>query len=164
MEPEFVQPYVRRPAAGGVVGLGANSRPDVVSVHPALGDQAARPFLRCGVDDDDEMKARSQIVLDEQRDVLDDDGVSRHGTDELTSPGGDQRVHDRVQCLPAGLVTEDDLSQGGPIEGTIWCPHVRAELGQHRRPPGRTRPDDLASDDISIDQNGTPLDQPPRNR
>ena len=70
-----VEPHVRDRAAGVVVGLGGDPRARVRLGHPALLDEPRTRSSDVGVHDDDQREDRRHPALDEQRDVLHDDGV-----------------------------------------------------------------------------------------
>ncbi len=111
-----VEPDVGRGTARVVVGLRPDPRPCVVGIHPTVSYEATYPVLRRCMDDENEVIAGTQVVLDQQRHVLDDDGVGWRLRDQLSPALTHQRVHDRVQSLPARFVPEDDPAKSRAVQ------------------------------------------------
>ena len=90
---------------------------------------------------------------------MDDDGRGRHGGGELSRPGPNERMHDRIQLVEGSTVGEHDSRQRGAIQFTVRTDDVRSESRDDGGKAGRARPDDLSSDDVSIDDDRATLAQ-----
>jgi hypothetical protein len=130
--------------------LRRNARPRVGLVHPPL-DQPLDPRLCVGGHHHDERERRRHPGFDEQRDVLDHDGVVGHGFDDLQPPLTDQRVHDGVQLGALFVVDERLGRQCRPVQRPVRQQDVLAELLDQLGQPLGAGFDDLARDDVTVD-------------
>ena len=134
-----------------VVGLRGDPRPGVGLRHPALLDEPAQPHLLRRPHDDDEVVLRAQVLLDEERHVVHDDGVRPGRGDELLGARPDGGVRERLEVSQGGRVTEDHPAERSTVQTAVRGDHVGAEAVDHggeRRHPGL---DDLAGHGVRID-------------
>ena len=127
----------------------------------ARASSSARPRATSGVGlhDQHQVEGAGLARLDEQRDVLDDDGVAGQRRDDLGRPRAHQRVDDAVQAGPGLRVAEHDRGQRRAVQDAVGGEHPVPERLRDRRQTGRPGCDDLAGEDVGVHQVGAPVDQ-----
>ena len=123
----------RQPLLAG--RLGGHPGPGVRLGHPPVVDQPREPYVVRRVDDDDQVVGPLEVVLDQQRDVLDHDGVPAAAAARSALRGRDERVHDRVEGRQLVGVGEDDAGRARPGPAGRPAPRPRRRTP---RPPRRS--------------------------
>jgi hypothetical protein len=92
-------------------------------------EKALEPDRARSVDQEDAVEAIGHPLLEEERNVANDDSVAARArlVDEVVAQALDLGVHDLVKFFELGLVGKDDATQGGAVEVTVG--------GKHRVPP-----------------------------
>ena len=121
------------------------------SLKPAVLDESPDAKILVGVHDDDQREHRRHLGLDQQRDVLDDHGILGGGRDQLGAPVRDQRVHDAVEGGALVVVAERHRGQRRAVERTVGQQDVLAERVDELGQSLGARLDDLAGDDVAVD-------------
>ena len=98
------------------------------------------------------MECGAHPLLDEQWDVLDDDRVRSGSGGQRAGAIPDRRVEDRLQVATSGVVAEDDGSEGGPVEAAVGGEDPVAEAGADAVEGGFAGGDDLAGEDVGVDE------------
>src|SRR5258708_27308529 len=109
-------------------------------------------------DDEDALEAVLAPALEEQGDVHDHQRRRRFqgGHDLLGDAGADTRMGDRLETAAAGLVAEDDGTEGGAIEAAVRREHGGAELRGDLRQRRHARLDDLPGEQVGVDDRRAP--------
>jgi hypothetical protein len=123
-----VEPHVRHRTALLIGGLRCDPCGGVGLHHVSLLNQPAQPHRRLRVHHDDQRESSCHANLDEQRDVLDQDGFGWCNGDQLCGARRDQRVHDGVELTPSIGVVEDPGRERRPIERPVLGQDGLAEL------------------------------------
>ena len=161
--PAVVQDDVRDGAPLLVGGLRGDAGARV-GLGQAAPHQPRDPGLHVGLDDEHEVVGARLAGLDQQRDVLDDDGVVRRAAVSSAGPGAHQRVDDAVEPrarrrrrrpprpAPAGRASRPTVSTPGA---------ERLDDGRQSRRAGR---DHLAGEAVGVDDTRAALGEQRRAR
>ncbi len=127
--------------------------------HAPMRDQPIYLYGGRAVHDDYRVELSLLPGLDQQRDVMDDDGiVSRVGLD-LSGSCPHPRVDDRLQPLARDSVIEDPSPHGGAVQTTLCIHNVGSEGDQDFRQPRRSRGHHLAGKQVGVDDDSPALGQ-----
>ena len=117
----------------------------------------AHADLRIGLDDEHEVVGAGLTGLDEQRDVVDDDGVGRRWPRPARRPAPARAGARSRRAAPrASGVGEDDRGERRPVQRAVrpsTCSPERLDDGGQARRAGL---DHLAGDPVGVDHDGAP--------
>ena len=106
----------------------------------------------------------SEPVLDEQRNVLNHNGICGRLVDEGGRALAHEGMDDRVEPLQSLRIGEDDRAKPLTIERPVVLQDLLAEFLDHSRQPWRARLDHLACQLVSVDDDRAVLGKCPRDR
>ena len=119
------------------------------------------------VHDDHAVHLARGADLDEERDVEHDQPVEALGRPRVEDglpPGRDGGMRDPLQDLAARGIGEDERPEALPVELAVRPRHVRAERLDDGAPGGLVRRDDLAGEEVGVDEPAPQLHQLPADR
>src|SRR5690606_39600136 len=122
--------------------------------------EAPQTQLGWCVDDDHEVEGLGLPDLDEERDVVHDDGAVVRRPRLRVTFGGEAAhlgVHDRVEAFPGVVVGEHEAGERGAVERAVRGEHTRAELRDDRVEPDRAGRDCLTREQVVVDDDGAQL-------
>ena len=134
--------------------LRRDPRPGVGLTETSIFDEPGDAHLFVGMHDDDQGEHRRHLRFDQQRNVLDDHWVlrGREGAgDEFLASLAHQRMHDAVERLALLVVAERHRRQRWAVQRTVGQQDVGTERLDQRGKPLGARFDDLAGDDVAVD-------------
>ena len=143
-----------------VVRLGGYTAPCLCLAHPSALDEALQPQLGRRVDDDKDMERVRGTDLDEQGDVVHDDGTGVGRSCLGVTLGGQSPylgVDDRVEALPRAVVGEDDPRERRAVELAISTKDGVPELADDGVQAYRPGSDGLTSQQVMVDDDSAEL-------
>jgi hypothetical protein len=105
------------------------------------------------VDDNDEGHESPKPALDQQRDLDDTDALPADPAahDAPKNSAANSGVHDGIQRAAGMVVCEDDAAELGAVEGPIREEDGCAEVGDNLGEGAGVGLDDLAGEDVGVD-------------
>jgi hypothetical protein len=160
--PVVLQPRVSGRPALMIAGLHRDAGPGVGLAETAPIGEARDAQIVVNTDDHREVIGSGHVQLDEQRNLVDDDGPRRRRVHQRTGAGTDQRVGDGLQILARPSVGKDNLAQRRAVQRTIGRDHLVTEAPTNRAQTGRAACDDLACQLVRVDHHGSQIAESPR--
>lgn len=149
---------VRNGQARVVGHLRRETRHGILLRHPSKLDEPADTGGGRSVGDHDELPRILAARFDQQRHVVDDDGVGVCGEgvrEPLRGLGTHRRVNDRVQSRHSVMVTEDASPERRALQRAVCRDDVVAEFRGDGVEDRRSGPLDVAHDGVGIDDDGS---------
>ena len=145
--------------AGGVIGLSGEALPRLMIAQPVPGHHPRDLGLRLTDHRDEHVELWGEVVLDDERRLIDHPAVALLGV-ALSVPGyprQDRWVGQRVQVLEGRGITKDDSAERFSVEGARGEQDLRAEALDDL--PERRLPDldHLARHLVRVDDRDTAL-------
>ena len=150
-EPSLSIDRVGDGAALLVAGLGRHPGPRVVLGHAPPGQPRQPGRRRRPPRRRTKSKPAGQVVLDQQRHVVDDtapSGTAARARPTAARPAGARSRSDRPRFASSANTS---TGEGGPVEATVGGHDAGAEACHDRGQPGGARLDDLAGDRVGVD-------------
>ena len=153
---------VAGPSARFVIGLPGDPCGGILAVHSAGVDEPLQAHFSGNIDDEVEMVGGCHRVLDEQRDVVDDDRRLGVPGEVFGGAVADRRVHEGIELRRVFGIDEGRGREGRTVEASRAIEHLRAEGLCEEFEQRLTGCDDLAGDLVGIDEHGPVRDEHPR--
>lgn len=121
------------------------------TAHAAVPGQPLHLYVGRAVDHDDHVEAIALTGLDQQRDVMDDNGIVARPGLHLGSFCAYPRVDDGLQLLPGGGIVEDTARHSAAVQATCSVDGSGAEDNEDLRQARGARRHHLTGEAVGVD-------------
>ena len=147
-----VDPDVRNPRPGGIIGLCRHPGADLLRGHPPVPLQPGDARGLARPSHQDQVVLGGKVVLHDQGHVVHHDGVGRQVRQPRPGLRSHERVHDGVQSPERCVITEHCARQGGSVQAAVRSEDPGSEFVGDGGQTRGARFEHLPGDPVGVDQ------------